>query len=198
MRGPPSSLRLLRTRLSIRNLLVAFPEELTATALQNLVYMQQVLDLPGPVATKSGFAQLQNEELVARPTRERGTDLVLYRSNGLLFPGNPRVSLKDFGAYAKTFYPKDGLQATSGNAELAADLAAIAEPGQMWPTKPNFDQATLKFIDQNQPFSACDLVRIANALKLAPVGPHAPRRRRCRSAIPRHYHRVRPKARRPI
>src|SRR5262249_17762076 len=54
-----------------------------------------------------------------------------------------------------------------GNALLAAALPALAEPGHAPPAKPDFDRATLDFIDQNEAvLSPGQLIAVACILQL--------------------------------
>ncbi len=153
------------------------PEEATAIALETLVYMQMLLTDPSlarlPDQLTRGGGNYQ--ALVRLNSGVAGTD----RLN--LFVPDSDVDIDPLGTEPLTefyrYYGDNGAGAqdpaewqtreTRGNSLLTTVLATLAEPGQTPPPRPDFDRATLDFIDQNQSvLSPGQLIAVACILEL--------------------------------
>lgn len=152
------------------------PEEATAVSLEALVYMQMLLTDPAiarlpDLSTRDGSNHIA---LVRLNSGVVGTDrlnLFVPDSDVDIDPTTP-VSLTEFYEfYARAYDDPDDAQwrerETFGNSLLAAVLSALAEPGHTPPAHPDFDRATLEFVDQNQAvLSPGQLVAVACILEL--------------------------------
>jgi hypothetical protein len=156
---------------------VGLPEEATAIALESLVYMQMLLTDPTLALLPDSLSRRANNylALVRLNSGVLGTDQL-----NVFLPGSdvnidpiavePLTEFYEF--YARAEYGGPGDPAwreleTRGNPLLTAALQALAEPGHAPPVRPDFDRATLDFIDQNQAvLSPGELVAVACILRL--------------------------------
>jgi hypothetical protein len=155
---------------------VGLPEEATAISLETLVYMQMLLTDPTLAQFPDIMSRGNNHQALVRlNSGVPGTDrlnLFVPDSEVNIDPlfAEPLTEFYEF--YARTEFEgrpdTDWLQLeTRGNPLLAAVLPALAEAGHQPPAHPDFDRATLDFIDQNQALlSPSELVAVACILKL--------------------------------
>jgi hypothetical protein len=145
-------------------------EELVATAFQALVHMQQLLADPSLAEERTRLAQATNAWLLIRiNTRQTGAAdlrLVLADDGPTVLPGG-----LDRPYFAAFFDP--AARPTPGNPYLAALTTAVAEPGVEPPSAPDFDFATIDFLDRSPSvLTSSDLLELARLLHLG-AGPAA-------------------------
>jgi hypothetical protein len=148
------------------------PEEAAATSLEALVYMQMLLTDPALARLPDGLTRSGSNyaALIRLNSGVVGTD----RLN--LFVPDSDLDIDPLAAEPLTeFYEYYGLsddpewneRETRGTPLLATVLQALAEPGHTPPSEPEFDRATLEFIDQNHAiFSPGELIAVACILEL--------------------------------
>lgn len=153
-------------------------EEIVAFALHSLVHLQQLRDLPGLAETPTALAQLANYGALARLNGGDGDRLRIIGDHDLLpfvtDPNRPR----SYASLVRTVY---GTSVPSGFAPatplLQKMLARLAEPGVDPPRDAKFDDATIRFIDENlnwATLSPLDLVEVARRLDLRPMNQQEP------------------------
>jgi hypothetical protein len=155
---------------------VGLPEEATAVALETIVYMQTLQTDPTLALLPDELTRGNNHlALVRLNSGTIGTDrlnIFLPGSDVNIDPlaAEPLTEFYEFYARSNFGGPGDAewrAYETRGNRLLAAVLRALAEPGHTSPKRPDFDRATLDFIDQNLAvLSPADLVTVACTLKL--------------------------------
>lgn len=156
---------------------VGLPEEATAVSLESLVYMQMLLTDPTLATLPDQLTRGANNHLVL----DRLNSGVAGSDRLTIFVPKSKVNIDPLAVKPLTefyeYYARYGYDApdkaawskreTHGNPLLAAVLPAIAEPGQLPPVSPDYDRATLNFIDQNQAvLSPGQLLAVACILKL--------------------------------
>jgi hypothetical protein len=139
---------------------VGLPEEATAAALESLVYMQMILTDPTIARVPDLLTRVGSNPLaiVRLNSGIAGTDrLNVFVPDGVanLDPVAVGPVTEFYEFYPSLMFDGPGDPAwraleTHGNPLLAAVLPALAESGQSPPDRPDFDRATLEFIDQNQ------------------------------------------------
>jgi len=145
------------------DLSVSGDEEAIANSLDAVVYMQQLVRHPELAQEGTHKARTVNTQTLARLNTGEGARLGLFKSNGNgpVLPGSPTRPQTNFYEFVKE---TPGIS-TPGNAYLQAVLERLSN-GSV-PGNPNFDQATLQFIDENSnALSAEQLVAVARVLKL--------------------------------
>jgi hypothetical protein len=156
---------------------VGLPEEATAVALESLIYMQMLLTdptlatLPDP-QTRGGNNRLALARLNSGVAGTDRLNLFVPGSGVDIDPTTAAPVTEFYEYYAVTSHetargPEWHDLETHGNALLAAALPALAESGHTPPAKPDFDRATLDFIDQNEAvLSPGQLIAVACILQL--------------------------------
>jgi hypothetical protein len=156
---------------------VGLPEEATAISLESLVYMQMILTDPTIVRQTDFATRFGNNRLalVRLNSGIAGTDrLNVFVPNGKtnIDPTAIEPLTQFYEYYPRAFYEGPGDAAwrereTHGNALLQVVLPALAESGHTPPAHPDFDRATLDFIDQNEAvLSPGQLIAVACLLQL--------------------------------
>jgi hypothetical protein len=156
---------------------VGLPEEATAVALESLVYIQMILTDPTLALLPDALTRTVSNRmaLVRLNSGVMGTDQL-----NVFLPGSkvnidpiavePLTEFYEFYARAEFGGPGDDSwreRKTRGNPLLTAALKTLAEPGHTPPDRPDFDRATLDFIDQNQAvLSPGELNAVACILRL--------------------------------
>jgi hypothetical protein len=156
---------------------IGLPEEATAVALESLIYMQMLLTDPTlarlpDLLTRGGSNHMV---LIRLNSGIAGTDrlnLFLPGSDVNLDPIATTPITEFYEYYAKwvqtgSVTPEWRNLETHGNSLLAAVLPALADSGHSPPARPDFDRATLDFIDQNEGvLSTGQLIAVACILEL--------------------------------
>lgn len=151
---------------------VATTEEVINLALQSYIYLEQLAKHPDVALADTELTRRNNTNGLARLNSGSGDELGLFDSttHEPVLPGSPITATSWFGQFDDV----PGFIDTPGNPLLRAYLANIAERGSVAPANPNFDMATLQFIDQNSARLAKELesnhgLRVFDALDLANV-----------------------------
>jgi hypothetical protein len=150
-------------------------EEAVASALESLVYMQMLLVDPSIATLPDDLTRFGgNHQAVVRlnsgPTGSDRLTLFVPESDQNIDPLAVEPLTEFYTYYLRYNAPDDAdfaQRETTGNLLLQTVLVALAEPGAAPPTDPNFDQATLTFVDQNQAvLSPAELIAVACILQL--------------------------------
>lgn len=165
---------------------VGLPEEATAVSLEALVYMQMLLTDPALATLPDPLTRGANNHLALDRLNSgiAGSDrLTIFVPKGTvnIDPLTVTPLTEFYEYYVRYGFDGPGMAAwskreTHGNPLLAAVLPALARPGQVPPDHPDFDRATLNYIDQNQAvLSPGQLLAVACILKLdVPCAQDAP------------------------
>ena len=150
-------------------------EEVIATALQALVYMEMVLADPALVEGSEAFTRsLNNHNALLRlnsgpPGSDRMT-LLLPGSNVNLDPTAVEPITQFYDLYGRIGAPDDPSFAgrpTPGNELLQTVLEDLAEPGESAPPDAGFDAATVEFLNRNHAtLTSAELIAVACILRL--------------------------------
>lgn len=152
-------------------------EETTAISLETIVYMQMLLTDPSLARSPDALTRGANNQAVLARLNSgiAGTDrlnLFLPDNEETIDPVSVFTMTEFSDYYATATYGESadpewlGLE-TSGSELLQSVLPALAEPGSTAPEQPDYDQATLQFIDQNQAvLSPGELIAVACILEL--------------------------------
>jgi len=139
-----------------------YTEEMINSVIEDLTYMQFLLDDSSLSRKKGALARSQNVTLMAMiNTRDSTGAIRLKNGLGPIFPGSPH----SLSSYMQLFSGSSNFGFPSpGNGLLVAEVRRITK----LPTiSASFDLSTIDLLDQNlNLFSALQWIRIANALKL--------------------------------
>lgn len=140
-------------------------EEGLITALDTLVYLQQLARHPELASEGSWLARFHNTNALARLNSGVGTQLGLLATNGNrpILPG----STVDFVSFWDRYRDNPTFEATPGNSLLQAYLERIGAMDAETCTGTHFDETLLTCLDQHQGVvSAEELFAAAQALRL--------------------------------
>ena len=153
----------LHTNLELQS---STTEEVIALALHISIYLEQLAKHPEMALADTELTRRNNTNALARLNSGEGTKLGLYTSNHpdeQILPG----SVVPATTWFEQFQHLPGFEDTPGSPLLRKFLKEIAKPGTAVPPNPNFDMATLDFIDQNSHnLDRKELVKAARALRL--------------------------------
>jgi hypothetical protein len=152
------------------------PEEAVASALESLVYMEMLLTDPSLAATPDQLTRLFNNPLaVSRlnsgPPGTAGLTLFVPGGTDNIDP----TAVKPLTEFYEYYFvhgapggdPDFRERETEGHQMLQEVLALLAWPGVTPPDDPDFDRATVEFVDQNHAIlSPAELVAVACILQL--------------------------------
>jgi hypothetical protein len=151
---------------------VAGTEEAINLAIQTYVYLEQLVHHPDLASIDTELTRRSNTNALARLNSGADDHLGLFESNNHepILPGSPLPATSWWGQFSAN----TDLVDTAGNPLLRAYLANMAEPGGVVPASPNFDMATLQFIDGNSAklagaLESTDGLRVFDTLGLASV-----------------------------
>lgn len=142
---------------------VSNKEELTAYAIEFLVYGQFLLENPDLATLGTELARSNNTGLMARlNSRDAEGKLRLLTSTGNLFPGDTSNVFVPY--FAAPFEPLG--DSTPGNKVLKGYLRKVV-PAKKVPRRPHFNDKTLLLLDKYQKvFTAAEVVQLAEILLL--------------------------------
>ena len=135
-------------------------------SLQTLISLEQLSKHPKMARADTELTRRNNTNALARFNSGRGAKVGLFESNHpgeQLLPG----SVVPATTWFEQFEDLPGFADLPGNPLLRKILVNIAKRGTAVPQSPNFDRATLDFIDQNSSnLSPEELVKAGRALRL--------------------------------
>ena len=152
-----------------------FPEELTATALDVRVALEQLRDFPEATASRTEWARSVRWSSLAQLNTRSGGQMTLTRSDTAnVLPGSDGAAVPTLEAWLDQpgefdLYAGLDADATSGHATLTDVLTSLT-PGVAPPQPVAFDEATIDFLDANAGVGLCDQLVAARALGVVPAG----------------------------
>ncbi|MBI5669880.1 MAG: hypothetical protein HZC41_17945 [Chloroflexi bacterium] len=142
-------------------------EEGILTALDTLVYLEQLSRHPEMATIGTQFARFHNANALARLNSGTGSDLGLYKTNGgiQIFPCSATIT---FTSFWERYRDNPAFEVSPGNELLGLYLERLQEPGKPVCLADKFDKGLVDCIDQNQnAVTDEEIVAAAAALKLA-------------------------------